>query len=129
MTHFAEIDENNIVIRVLSIEQEVIDSGEWGNPENWIQTSYNTNAGIYHIHDTHTPSEDQTKALRKNFAGKGFSYDSVLDAFIAPKPYDSWILNETTCIWEPPIEQPVVNDDQMAMWDEGLLDWVIYGNV
>ena len=123
MSHFAEIDENNIVIRVLVIEQEVLDNGNWGNLENWIQTSYNTHLGIHHIPNTHTPSEDQSKALRKNFAGIGFSYDSVLDAFIAPKPYDSWILNETTCNWEAPVDYP--RTDVNYLWNEDLLKWDI----
>jgi hypothetical protein len=129
MTHFAEIDENNIVIRVLVIEQDEIDSGEWGNPENWIQTSYNTRCGIHYNHDSDIPSEDQTKSLRKNFAGIGFIYDEIRDAFIQPSLYESWVLNEDSCVYESPIEQPVVNDDQMAVWNEDLLDWVIYGNV
>lgn len=127
MSHFAEIDENNIVIRVLVIEQEMIDTGNWGNPENWIQTSYNTHLGIHYIPNTHTPSEDQTKAFRKNFAGIGFSYDSVLDAFISPKPYDSWILNETTCNWEAPVDYP--STDVNYTWNEDLLKWDVAGYV
>jgi len=127
MSHFAEIDENNIVIRVLVIEQEIIDTGNWGNPENWIQTSYNTNLGIYYEPNSSTPSLDQSKSLRKNFAGIGFKYDSVLDAFISPKPYNSWVLNVDTCNWEAPVDYP--RTDVNYSWNEDLLNWDILEDV
>lgn len=116
MTHFAEIDENDIVIRVIVAEQDFIDSGAVGNPNNWIQTSYNTNQGI-HLQGK-TP-------LRKNFAGKGFKYDRDKDAFIPPKPYNSWILNEEKCVYEPPKKMPDIENNQFARWNESLLDWEI----
>jgi hypothetical protein len=71
---------------------------------NWIQTSYNGN-------------------IRKNFAGIGFSYDSIRDAFIPPKPYNSWVLNEDICRWEPPVPTP--NDGKIYMWDENSLSWTV----
>lgn len=91
MAHFAQIDENNIVVQVLVIEQDVIDTGLFGAPKSWVQTSYNTHGGIH--------SYDQSKALRKNFAGIGYTYDSVRDAFIAPKPPGDFVLDENSCTW------------------------------
>lgn len=91
MAHFAQIDENNIVVQVLVIEQDVIDTGLFGDPKSWIQTSYNTHAGIH--------SYDQTKALRKNYAGIGYTYDPVRDAFIPPKPPIDCFLDENSCTW------------------------------
>ena len=68
------------------------------------------------------PSPDQSKALRKNYAGIGYSYNETLDAFIPPKPYESWILNEQTCLWEPPIDYP--NDGKDYLWDEPTSSWI-----
>lgn len=93
MSHFAQIDENNIVTRVLVIEQDVIDTGLFGDPATWVQTSYNTYGGEHVLGGT---------PLRKNYAGIGFTYDAVRDAFIPPKENDTWVLNETTCLWENP---------------------------
>jgi len=101
MAHFAEIDNNNIVIRVLVFNDNYTDSdctALLGG--NWIQTSYNNN-------------------IRKNFAGIGYTYDSNLDAFIAPKPFNSWVLDTDTCRWEAPIEQPEGN----YTWNEDNLSW------
>jgi hypothetical protein len=91
MAHFAQIDENNIVVQVLVIEQDVIDTGLFGDPKSWIQTSYNTHGGIH--------SYDQSKALRKNYAGIGYTYDPVRDAFIPPKPPIDCFLDENSCTW------------------------------
>ena len=96
MSHFAEINSDNIVQRVLVIDQETVNTGAWGNPSNWIQTSYNTIGGVHYAPNSHTP--DGGVALRKNYAGKGYTYDKTRDAFIAPKPsYSSWKLNEDSC--------------------------------
>lgn len=89
MAHFAEI-QNNIVVRVIVAEQDFIDSGAVGDPKNWIQTSYNTVKG------QHTKGGTP---LRKNFAGVGFTYDRVLDAFIPPKPSKEYKLDKKTCTW------------------------------
>ncbi len=113
MTYFTEIDSNGVVIRVIVAEQDFIDSGKVGNPNNWIQTSYNTHQGIH--------SERRTP-LRKNYAGIGYKYDSVRDAFIPPKPYPSFVLNETKGIYEPPTPQP--KDGKMYRWNENTLSWV-----
>ena len=119
MSHFAEIDSNNIVQRVIVISQENIDSGNWGNPSNWIQTSYNTRGGKHYDQDG---VEDSGVALRYNYAGSGYTYDADKDAFIAPKPYPSWTLVEATCQWEAPVAYP--DDDKMYRWDEDVTNWV-----
>jgi len=113
MSHFAKI-ENGIVTQVLVIEQDVINTGLFGDPSSWVQTSYNTLAGQHRLGGT---------PLRKNYAGAGYTYDSVRDAFIPPKPYPSWILNEDTCNWEPPVPAP----DEIAMyeWNEDVQNWVL----
>jgi hypothetical protein len=117
MAHFAQLDENNTVIQVIVVNNsEIIDSN--GNENeilginfcknllggNWMQTSYNAN-------------------FRKNFAGIGFTYDAVRDAFIAPKPYASWLFNEETCQWYAPIQHP--QDNQIYIWDEDTVSWIL----
>ena len=120
MAHFAQIDENNIVVNVIVVEQEEIDTGNWGDPDTWIQTSYNTRRGIHYIpNDGNIP--DDGIPLRKNYAGLGYTYDKGRDAFIPPKPYDSWVLNEDKCIYEAPVSYP--DDGKSYMWDEESLAW------
>ena len=114
MAHFAKI-ENGIVTQVIVAEQDVIDSGVFGNPEYWVQTSYNTRGGVH----------PEGRPLRKNYAGIGYSYDSQRDAFIPPKPYNSWVLNEFSCLWESPIPYP--NNDNSYFWDEETQSWVVKG--
>lgn len=122
MAHFAKV-ENGIVTDVIVAKQEYIDTLK----ENykWIKTSYNTKGGVYYEDNSQTPSEDQTKALRKNFAGIGYSYDKKRDAFIPQKPFDSWLLDEATCNWVPPKELP---KDGRYYWDESKLEWVRVGD-
>jgi hypothetical protein len=91
MSHFAQIDLNNIVINVIVAEQDFIDSGAVGDPAAWIQTSYNTYAGKHLLDGT---------PLRKNYAGLGYTYDKERDAFIPPKPGEDYVLNEDTCVWQ-----------------------------
>lgn len=120
MAHFAEIDENNIVTRVLVVGDDQEDRGQeflaedLGLGGTWKKTSYNTQAGV-HLNDG-TP-------FRKNYAGIGYSYDVERDAFIPPKPYASWILNEDTCQWNAPVEMPV-EADKFFTWDEDTTSWV-----
>lgn len=121
MSHFAHINENNIVDNVIVAEQDFIDTGLLGDLTKWIQTSYNTRGGVYYLPNSNTPAEDQSKALRKNYAGIGFTYDSIRDAFVPEKSYESWILNEFTCIWEPPIPYP--SDGLEYIWDESIIGW------
>jgi hypothetical protein len=101
MSHFAKI-ENNIVTEVIVAEQDFINSGLVGDSFLWVQTSYNGN-------------------FRKNFAATGFTYDKTRDAFIPPKQYESWTLNETTCQWEAPVAYP--DDGNMYTWNETDKAW------
>jgi len=114
MSHFAKI-ENGVVTQVIVAEQDVIDSGLFG--VNWVQTSYNTRNGQH----------PEGRPLRKNYAGIGYTYDTTRDAFIPPKPFPSWLLNETTCLWEAPILTPT--DDKRYTWDEPTTSWVEVTNV
>lgn len=114
MAHFAELDENNIVKQVIVVHNnELLDNGIESEIKGiqfcqslfggrWVQTSYNGN-------------------IRKNYAGIGFTYDEIRDAFIEPKPFESWILNESTCKWESPVPYPV--DEKNYIWDESILNW------
>jgi hypothetical protein len=102
MSHFVEIDNDNIVQRVIVAEQDFINSGVVGDSFRWIQTSYNNN-------------------FRKNYAGVGYKYDQARDAFIAPKPYPSWLLDEDTCRWDAPTAYP--DDDKRYDWDEDTTSW------
>ena len=114
MSHFARIDTNNIVQEVLVIEQQAIDTGRWGNPKEWIQTSYNTRAGEHLLGGT---------PLRKNYAGIGYTYDAIRDAFIPPKPAASWLLDEQTCQWHPPVPVPA-DPDNKYIWNEEIQNWI-----
>lgn len=126
MAHFAQIDENNRVIQVLVIEQDQIDTGLLGDPSRWIKTSYNTRGGVYYDPVTNQPAADQSLAFRKNFAGIGMTYDPVRDAFIPEQPYPSWVLNEQTCLWDPPIPQPErPSKFDYYFWDEPTLSWIL----
>jgi hypothetical protein len=116
MAHFAEIDSNNLVLRVIVVDNnDVLDSEnneseavgitylEDGFGGNWVQTSYNRN-------------------FRKNYAATGYTYDSTRNAFIPPQRFASWNLNEDTCIWESPVAHP--DDDKMYEWDEDIINWI-----
>ena len=110
MAHFAQI-ENGIVVQVIVAEQEVIDSGLFGG--GWVQTSYNTHGGQH----------PEGRPLRKNYAGIGYTYDEIRDAFIPPKPFPSWTLNEETCFWDPPTPMPTDNkpytwNEEKCLWEE-----------
>ena len=102
MSHFAHV-KDGIVTQVIVAEQDFIDLGVVGNPSEWIQTSYNTRGGVHYNPETGEPSADQTKALRKNYAGIGDTYDPQRDAFIERQPSEGWVLNEQTCLWEAPV--------------------------
>jgi hypothetical protein len=112
MAHFAQVIDG-IVQQVLVIEQDIINTGLFGEPSQWIQTSYNTHAGVHLLGGT---------PLRKNFAGPGSVYDSVRDAFYTPQPFPSWTLDEETCQWNPPVPQPT--DGKFYMWSEFTKQWV-----
>lgn len=118
MPYFAQVT-NNIVTQVIAIDQETLNTGHWGDPATWIQTSYNTRGGVHYGPDG---KPDGGVALRKNYAGIGFTYDAVLDAFIPPQPYPSWLLDTETCLWVPPVPYP--NDGKQYYWDEETRSWV-----
>jgi hypothetical protein len=123
MSHFAKV-ENNIVTSVIRAEQDFINNGALGNPSLWKQCSYNTYGGVHYVagSDPKVPSEDQSKALRKNYPGIGFTYDSTRDAFIPPKLFQSWLLDENTCLWIPPVPRP--EDGKEYDWDEANIRWI-----
>ena len=128
MASFAKLNSENIVTTVESVVNEVLKDSNgieqesigiqflknlYNEPNaNWKQTSYNTNAGIHSLGGT---------PFRKNHAGIGYQYDSQRDAFIAPKPYNSWVLNEQTCLWEAPVARP--NDGGRYTWNEEIKNW------
>jgi len=109
MAHFAEVDTNDVVLRVLVVGNDQEHRGQEFLADDlalggtWVQTSYNGN-------------------MRKNYAGVGFTFDRVRDAFIAPKPYPSWVLDEQTCVWDAPTPSPVV-EGKMFTWVEADLNW------
>lgn len=122
MAHFAKVFENKVV-QVIVAEPEFFETFVDTSPGEWIQTSYNTHGGVHYRDDTSdTPSADQSKALRKNFAGVGYTYDRTRDAFIPPKPFESWTLNEETCLWEPPVKYP--EDNKFYSWNEEQQKWI-----
>jgi len=121
MAHFAKLDSNNIVERVEVVSNDIATTEQagidflnnlYGTTDIWKQTSYNTFGGQHLLGGT---------ALRKNYAGVGFTYDATKDAFIPPKPYNSWSLNETTCLWEPPVAHP--NNGESYIWNEDDQTW------
>jgi hypothetical protein len=125
MAHFAKVNDKGIVTTVIVAEQDFIDSYVDTEPGRWVQTSYNTHGGVHYDPNTESPSADQSKALRKNYACKGMIYDLIRDAFYSPQPFPSWVLNETTCVWEPPIPLPNTEDPEVNYrWDESSQSWI-----
>ena len=121
MAHFAKLDSNNVVTEVVVVHNDVATSESagveflnnlYGTNDTWKQTSYNTKKG------QHTKGGTP---FRKNFAGKGYTYDASRDAFIPPKPFNSWTLNETTCLWEAPVAKP--GGDNIYEWNEDTTSW------
>lgn len=111
MSHFAKVNGFGVVEEVIVAEQDFIDS--LPNASSWVQTSYNTFGGVHKLGGT---------PFRKNYAGIGFTYDHTRDAFISPKTYPSWSLNEDTCLWEPPTPMP--QDGNFYYWDEPTTSWI-----
>ena len=110
MSHFAKV-ENGIVAQVIVAEQDVIDSGIFG--DGWVQTSYNTHGGQH----------PENRPLRKNYAGVGYTYDEQRDAFIPPQPFASWLLDENTCLWEAPTPMPT--EGGPFTWNEETQTWLV----
>ena len=111
MAHYAKV-VNGIVTKVIVAEADFFNTFVDDSAGQWIQTSYNTHGGEHTLGGT---------PLRKNFAGIGFTYDREKDAFIPPQPFASWILNETTCLWEAPVAYP--DDGKKYIWNESITNW------
>ena len=109
MSHFAKV-LNGVVVQVIVAEPEFFQTFVDTSPGEWIQTSYNTHGGQH----------PEGRPLRKNYAGIGYTYDRTRDAFIPPKPYASWTLNEDTCLWDAPTPMPT---DGIYIWDESTTSW------
>jgi hypothetical protein len=120
MAHYAKV-LNGKVIDVMVADNNYISTFIDTSPGEWIQTSYNTSGGVHYEPNSNTPSDDQSKALRKNYAGVGHIYDRAKDAFYAPQPYPSWTLNEETCFWECPVDYP--DNSKMHNWNEETQKW------
>jgi hypothetical protein len=112
MAHFAKVN-NGIVEQVIVAEPEFFNTFVDSSPGQWIQTSYNTHGGVHTLGGT---------PLRKNYAGIGYTYDSQRDAFIPPKPFASWVINEDTCLWGAPVAMP--DDGKQYQWNEDTQAWV-----
>lgn len=121
MAHYAFLDENNIVVEVIVGKDENEDGVDWevayGNFRNQVckRTSYNTHGGVHTYGGV---------PFRKNYAGLGYTYDATRDAFIPPNSYQSWSLNEDTCLWESPVPYPT--DGKRYNWNEETQSWVEY---
>jgi len=133
MSNFAHVpvieSGKGIVQSVIVIDQEVIDTGAFGDPSTYWQTSYNTRGGIYYLPDSNTPDPDQSKALRANYALPGYTLDTtvvengVVGVFYAPQPFPSWTISAPTWLWQPPVPYP--NDGNNYVWDELTQSWVL----
>jgi len=127
IAHYAFLDKNSKVVEVIVGKDENEGIHDWevyyGSKRGMkcLRTSYNTRGGVHYTDGE--PSADQSKALRGNYAGIGYEYRSDLDAFIAPQPFESWTLNETTFLWESPVPYP--EDGEMYKWDEETTNWVL----
>ena len=118
MSYFAKVSDS-IVVQVISAELDFFETFEDTSPGEWIQTSFNTRGGKHYGQDG---LEDSGVALRKNYAGIGYTYDATRDAFIPPKPFASWTLVEDTCQWKPPVAYP--DDDKVYEWNDATTNWV-----
>lgn len=127
MAHYAVINSDNVVTQVFVGKDENEGGTNWENYYSQgidgyvLRTSYNTRGGIHYDAETNEPSQDQSKAFRKNYAGIGYSYDVTRNAFIPPKPFESWNLNEDSCLWEAPVPMP--EDGKPYAWDEDAQAW------
>ena len=127
MAYFAKLGTENKILTVVSVHNDIATTEQAGvdflnnlynSRDVWKQTSYNTKGGVHYGQDG---QQDDGYPLRKNYAGIDFTYDESRDAFIPPKPYASWILNETTCLWEAPSAIP--DDGKRYNWNETTKSW------
>lgn len=129
MGHYALLDKNNFVVQVITGRNEGelgIDWEEYYSEKTGFivkRTSYNTLGGIHYDSLTKEPSENQDKSFRKNYAGIGFSFDPDLDAFLPPKPFDSWIVDKITYQWKAPVDYP--DDGLNYQWDDSIVNWTL----
>ena len=127
MAHFARIKDGIVDFVTVGRDDDENREDELAH-DGWIykRTSYNTRGGVHYTDGQ--PSADQSKAFRKNYAGLGYTFDSERDAFIPPKPFNSWVLNETTCLWDAPIEMPADagtgEPPKRYQWDEDTVNWI-----
>ena len=127
MAHFARIKNGIVDFVTVGRDDDENREDELAH-DGWIyrRTSYNTRGGVHYTDGQ--PSADQSKACRKNYAGLGYTYDAERDAFIPPKPFNSWVLNETTCLWDAPIEMPADagtgEPPKRYTWDEDTVNWI-----
>jgi hypothetical protein len=121
MGHYARV-VNGMVVEVIVAKRDFIDT--LPNAFQYVKTSYNTRGGVHYLPDSNEPSGGE--ALRKNYAGIGYNYDETRDAFIPPRPYGSWKLNEDTCLWDAPIPYP--EDGKRYIWNEDQVEWTLMDN-
>jgi hypothetical protein len=127
LAHFARIKNGIVDFVTVGRDDDESREDELAH-DGWIyrRTSYNTRGGVHYTDGQ--PSADQSKAFRKNYAGLGYTYDAERDAFIPPKPFNSWVLNETTCLWDAPIEMPADagtgEPPKRYTWDEDTVNWI-----
>ena len=120
MAHYTKVLDG-IVIKIVVAEPDFFNDFIDDSPGEWIQTSYNTRGGKHY--DCNTGVEDSGTPFRKNYAGIGYTYDSTRDAFIPPKPYPSWVLDETTCLWNSPVARPSDFNGVNYNWNETDQSW------
>ena len=120
MGHFAKVVDGKVT-QVIVAEPELINNFVDSSPGQWLKTSYKTRGGKHYDPTTGQDAADQSKALRGNYAGIGYSYDYINDVFIAPKPFSSWSINNATWTWEAPTPMPT--DGKMYQWDEATTSW------
>ena len=118
MGHFAKVVDGKVT-QVIVAEPDFFDTFVDSSPGQWIQTSYNTRGNVHYAPNSNEP--DGEPALRGNYAGIGYTYDNINDVFYAPKPYDSWVLSETTWLWAAPVPYP--DDGKVYVWDEVTTSW------
>jgi len=127
MAHYAKVRQGK-VIKVIVAEASFFDTFVDDSPGKWIQTSYNTRGGVHYEPNSNVTSSDQSKALRGNYAGIGYTYDSTLDAFYPPQPFNSWELNTGSFLWEAPVDYPTGDATGSWTgswnWEESSLSWV-----
>ena len=127
MAHYAKVKQGKVV-KVIVAEASFFDNFIDDSPGKWIQTSYNTRGGVHYEPNSNTPSADQSKALRGNYSGIGYIYDSTHDAFYAPQPFNSWELDTGSFLWEAPVDYPTGDATGSYtgsyQWDENTINWI-----